>query len=142
MNIFFIYGIIMLFTGLIAFHVTNSMILKKQEGLTPPSKNSSSVAATAPNSSNNAQPPVPAEPAETKKSGGTKVSACGDDCSVYDEINKTLETFNKLNTKQQLSDDAVKKVDKDLIQLSKNVKNMGSKKTPGGKPPINKKMLS
>jgi hypothetical protein len=80
--------------------------------------------------------------AEASKASTSKVSACGDDCSVYDEINKTLEDFNKLNKKQQTSDDAVKKVDRDLIQLSKNVKNMGSKKTPGGKPAVNKKMLS
>ena len=47
-----------------------------------------------------------------------------------------------MNKKYEASDDAIKKVDKDLIQLSKNVKNMGSKKTPGGKPPVNKTMLS
>ena len=140
MNKIFIYGAIMLFAGLIAFHVSNSAIIKRREGFT--SSNSPSIAPTATTAySNSSLPPVPAG-AEASKASTSKVSACGDDCSVYDEINKTLEDFNKLNKKQQTSDDAVKKVDRDLIQLSKNVKNMGSKKTPGGKPAVNKKMLS
>ncbi len=136
----------MLFTGLIAFHVSNSRMIKRRDGfVSAPSTETSSpsLAATASNSSNNTPPPVPSGTSDSKKAGGdTKLSACGDDCSLYDEINKALESFNKVNKKHEASDDAVKKVDKDLIQLSKNVKSMGSKKTPGGKPPVNKTMLS
>jgi hypothetical protein len=145
MNTFFIYGIIMLFTGLIAFHVTNSRMLNRRDGFATASTSTSSpsLAASASNSSNNTPPPVPTGMSDSKKGGSTaKLSACGDDCSLYDEITKTLNAFNNVNKKHEASDDAIKKVDKDLIQLSKNVKNMGSKKTPGGKPPVNKAMLS
>ena len=139
----------MLFTGLIAFHVTNSRMLNRRDGFAPASASASasnqspSLAASASNSSNNKPPPVPAGTSDSKKGDSTaKLSACGDDCSLYDEITKTLNAFNSVNKKHEASDDAIKKVDKDLIQLSKNVKNMGSKKTPGGRPPVNKTMLS
>lgn len=138
-----IYGIAMLFTGLVAFHIlSNSNKQKLREGMP-----SSSLVPSAPNSSNAKPPPASsAVPSGVNTTANpksqSKVSACGDDCSEYDKINAALNDFNKLNSRYEQSDEAVKKVDKDLIQLSKNVRNMGSRKTPGGKPAINKEMLS
>jgi hypothetical protein len=108
---------------------------------------SSSLVPSAPNSSNAKPPPASsAIPSGVNTSANPKsepkTSACGDDCSEYDKINAALNDFNKLNSRYEQSDEAVRKVDKDLIQLSKNVRNMGSRKTPGGKPAINKAMLS
>lgn len=145
MNKLFIYGVIMLFAGLIAFHVSNALIVTQKEGLTSPTSStgtgsSSSASAATSASSTTTPPPVPAGAAPSKTS--TKVSACGDDCSAYDEINTLLDQFNAVKKVHKKGDDAFKKVDSDLIKLSKSVKNMGSNKTPGGRPPINKKMLS
>ena len=136
-----IYGVAMLFTGLVAFHIlSNSNKQKIREGMTP------SLVQSAPNSSNAIPPPassaIPAGVNTTNTKSQSKVSACGDDCSEYDKINAALNDFNKLNSRYEQSDEAVRKVDKDLIQLSKNVRNMGSRKTPGGKPAINNAMLS
>ena len=137
-----IYGVAMLFAGLVAFHIlSNSNNQKIREGLP-----SSSLVPSAPNSSNAIPPPassaIPAGVNTTNTKSQSKVSACGDDCSEYDKINAALNDFNKLNSRYEESDEAIKKVDKDLIQLSKNVRNMGSRKTPGGKPAINNAMLS
>ena len=138
-----IYGIAMLFTGLVAFHILSKSDKQKlREGMP-----SSSLVPSAPNSSNAKPPPASsAVPSGVNTTANpksqSKVSACGDDCSEYDKINAALNEFNKLNSRYEQSDEAVKKVDKDLIQLSKNVRNMGSRKTPGGKPAINKAMLS
>jgi len=138
-----IYGIAMLFTGLVAFHILSKSDKQKlREGMP-----SSSLVPSAPNSSNAKPPPASsAVPSGVNTTANpksqSKVSACGDDCSEYDKINAALNDFNKLNSRYEQSDEAVKKVDKDLIQLSKNVRNMGSRKTPGGKPAINKEMLS
>jgi hypothetical protein len=140
-----IYGVAMLLAGLVAFHITTKFLFKKQdmrEGM-----ESSSLVPSASNSSNAIPPPASsAIPAGVNTTANpksqSKVSACGDDCSEYDKINAALNDFNKLNSRYEQSDEAVKKVDKDLIQLSKNVRNMGSKKTPGGKPAINNAMLS
>jgi len=137
-----IYGIAMLFTGLVAFHILSKSNKQKiREGMP-----SSSLVPSAPNSSNATPPPassaVPSGVNTTNTKSQSKVSACGDDCSEYDKINAALNDFNKLNSRYEQSDEAVRKVDKDLIQLSKNVRNMGSRKTPGGKPAINKAMLS
>jgi hypothetical protein len=139
----FIYGVAMLFAGLVAFHILSDSNKQKlqREGMT------SSLVPSASNSSN-----VKPSPASSVVPSGVnmtanpksqpKTSACGDDCSEYDKINAALNEFNKLNSRYEQSDEAVRKVDKDLIQLSKNVRNMGSRKTPGGKPPINKAMIS
>ena len=137
-----IYGVAMLFTGLVAFHIlSKSNKQKTREGL-----QSSSLVPSAPNSSNAKPPPassaIPSGVNTTNTKSQSKVSACGDDCSEYDKINAALNEFNKLNSRYEQSDEAVKKVDKDLIQLSKNVRNLGNKKTPGGKPAINNAMLS
>jgi hypothetical protein len=137
-----IYGIAMLFTGLVAFHILSKSNKQKiREGMP-----SSSLVPSAPNSSNATPPPasseVPSGVNTTNTKSQSKVSACGDDCSEYDKINAALNDFNKLNSRYEQSDEAVKKVDKDLIQLSRNVRNMGSRKTPGGKPAINNAMLS
>ena len=133
----FIYGVAMLFTGLVAFHVLSN---SKKEGM------SSSLVPSASNSSNVKPPPassaIPSGVNTINTKSQSKVSACGDDCSEYDKINAALNDFNKLNSRYEQSDEAVKKVDKDLIQLSKNVRNIGNKKTPGGKPVINNAMLS
>ena len=135
----------MLFAGLIAFHVSNAVIVNGKEGLTSSTSSagkgsSSSAPASTPASSTTTPPPIPDGAAPSKNS--TKVSACGDDCSAYDEINTALAQFNAVKKVHEKSDDAFKKVDSDLIKLSKSVKNMGSNKTPGGRPPLNKKMLS
>ena len=141
----FIYGIAMLFAGLVAFNILsnpNKNKSKTREGMS----SSSSLVPSAPNSSNVKPPPassaIPAGVNTTNTKSQSKVSACGDDCSEYDKINAALNDFNKLNSRYEQSDEAVRKVDKDLIQLSKNVRNMGSRKTPGGKPAINNAMLS
>ena len=140
----FIYGVAMLFAGLVAFHITTKFLSKKQdmrEGMA-----SSTLVPSASNSSNAIPLPsssaIPTGVNTTNTKSQSKVSACGDDCSEYDKINAALNDFNKLNSRYEQSDEAVRKVDTDLIQLSKNVRNMGSKKTPGGKPPINNAMLS
>jgi hypothetical protein len=137
-----IYGVAMLFTGLVAFHILSKSNKQKiREGLP-----SSSLVPSAPNSSNAKPPPASSIPSGVNTSANPKsepkTRACGDDCSEYDKINAALNDFNKLNSRYEQSDEAVRKVDKDLIQLSKNVRNMGSRKTPGGKPAINKAMLS
>ena len=137
-----IYGVAMLFTGLVAFHILSKSNKQKiREGL-----QSSSLVPSAPNSSNAKPPPassaIPSGVNTINTKSQSKVSACGDDCSEYDKINAALNDFNKLNSRYEQSDEAVRKVDKDLIQLSKNVRNMGSRKTPGGKPAINNAMLS
>ena len=142
----FIYGIAMLFAGLVAFNILSNPNKNKsrtREGMS----SSSSLVPSAPNSSNVKPPPasstVPSGvnmPANAKSQ--PKTSACGDDCSEYDKINAALNEFNKLNSRYEQSDEAVRKVDKDLIQLSKNVRNLGSRKTPGGKPAINNAMIS
>ena len=138
-----IYGIAMIFAGLVAFHIISNSNKQKlqREGMTP------TLVPSAPNSSNATPPPaLSAVPSGVNTTANpksqSKVSACGDDCSEYDKINAALNEFNKLNSRYEQSDEAVRKVDKDLIQLSKNVRNMGSRKTPGGKPAINKEMLS
>lgn len=137
-----IYGIAMLFAGLVAVHILSKLNKQKlREGMTP------SLVQSAPNSSNAIPPPassgIPSGVnTTTNPKSQPKTSACGDDCSEYDKINAALNEFNKLNSRYEQSDEAVRKVDKDLIQLSKNVRNLGSRKTPGGKPAINNAMLS
>lgn len=138
-----VYGIAMLFAGLVAFHVISKTNKQNaREGMS-----SSSLVPSAPNSSNVNPPPQSSDiPSGVNTTANpksqSKVSACEDDCSEYDKINAALNEFNKLNNRYEQSDEAVRKVDKDLIQLSKNVRNMGSRKTPGGKPAVNKAMLS
>jgi hypothetical protein len=131
MNKIFIYIIIMLFAGLVAFHVHTKTFTR--EGLSdanappPPSASTTPLPSNLPTSQTKSQP---------------KTSACGDDCSAYDKINKTLQDFEKLNKRYETSNEAVQKVDKDIIKLSNSVKNMGSRRTPGGRPPMDKKMVS
>lgn len=138
-----IYGVAMLFAGLVAFNILSRTNKRNvREGMS-----TSSLVPSAPNSSNAKPPPASSAipsgvNATTNPKSQSKVSACGDDCSEYDKINAALNDFNKLNSRYEQSDEAVRKVDKDLIQLSKNVRNMGSRKTPGGKPAINNAMLS
>lgn len=98
-----------------------------KEGLTP-----------APSSA----PPTPIETSDqpsTSKSG-SKLSACGDGCDSYATIQATLDSFNKLNKKNDESAAAIQKVDMDIIKLSKSAENMGKQKVPGGKPVLPKKM--
>jgi len=123
----------MLFAGLVAFHIHTKVLSRGREGLT----NTSS-----PSPSSTGPVPVPTGVPSTQTKSQPKTSACGDDCSTYDEINKTLQEFEKLNKRYETSNESVQKVDKDIIQLSKNVKNMGNRKTPGGRPPMDKKMVS
>jgi hypothetical protein len=83
--------------------------------------------------------PMPAAASNSKNS--SKLSACGDTCGMYDNIKTTLESFKKLENKQQDSAAAVDKVDQDIIKLSESVKNMGNSKVPGGRPKVSKKMM-
>jgi hypothetical protein len=138
-TITFIYGVAMLFAGLVAFHILSD---SNKKGLREGMNNNPPLVPSASNSSNVSPPP---ESSSTPSGDSqSKLSACGEDCSEYDKINAALNDFNKLNLNSQYkkSDEAIKKVDKDLIQLSKNVRNMGSRKIPGGKPAVNKAMLS
>ncbi len=121
----------MLFAGLVAFHVHTKVL--RREGLTNANTNASSSTSSG---------PVPSGVPNTQIKSQPKTSACGDDCSAYDKINKTLQEFEKLNKRYETSNETVQKVDKDIIQLSKNVKNMGNRKTPGGRPPMDKNMVS
>ena len=131
MNKIFIYAAIMLFAGLVAFHIHTKVLTR--EGVAnanaPPPPSASTI-------------PLPSEAPGYQTKSQPKTSACGDDCSAYDEINKTLQEFDKLNKRYEISNETVQKVDKDIIKLSNNVKNLGSRKTPGGRPPMDKKMLS
>jgi chromosome segregation ATPase len=131
MNKIFIYATVMLFAGLVAFHVHTKGF--NREGLAnanappPPSASTTPLPSNLPNSQTKSQ---------------QKTSACGDDCSKYDEINRTLKEFETLNKRYESSNEFVQKVDADIVKLSKNVKNMGNRKTPGGRPPMDKKMVS
>ena len=132
------YGFLMLFIGLITLYISNKIFFNKGgekiEGMTAPAAASSNT-MTSPT-------PVPTGiPSSSNSKTQPKTSACGDDCSTYDEITKTLNEYERINKKFEQSDEATKKVDNDLIKLSKNIKNMGSKKTPGGRPPIDRKSL-
>lgn len=101
---------------------------------------SSALAKTAKSSDN--APPTPIETSDqtsTSKSG-SKLSACGDGCDSYATIQATLDSFNKLNKKNDESTAAIQKVDMDIIKLSESAKNMGKQKVPGGKPQLPKKM--
>jgi hypothetical protein len=131
-----IYGISMLFIGLITLYISNKLFFKGGvEGMVAPN--------AAPSTTMNSPTPVPTGiPASSNSKNQPKTSACGDDCSTYDQITATLKEYERINNKFQQSDEATKKVDSDLIKLSKNIKNMGSKKTPGGRPPVNHKSLS
>ena len=146
MSTLFIYIVIMIFAGLIAFHVTTTLLYKRTpqlEGMSTSASSSSSSSASASSSASSTPTAVPSGvPASQNPKSQSKTSACGDDCSTYDEINKTLQDFNKLNKRYETSNESVQKVDKEIIQLSKSIKNLGNKKTPGGRPPMDKKMLS
>ena len=84
--------------------------------------------------------PIPAGSASTSKNA-SKLSACGDTCDKYDDINTALDAFKKLDEKQRDSSAAIGKVDKDIIKLSESVKNMGNSKVPGGRPNVTKDMM-
>ena len=77
----------------------------------------------------------------SKSKNASKLSACGDTCDTYDNIKTALESFKKLEDKQQDSAAAISKVDQDIIKLSESVKNMGNSKVPGGRPVLTKEML-
>lgn len=131
MNNFFIYIAIMLFAGLVAFHLHTKVL--RHEGFINTKTNASSSTSSG---------PLPWNLPTSQTKSQPKPSACGDDCSAYDEINKTLQDFEKLNKRYETSNESVQKVDKDIIKLSNNVKNMGNRRTPGGRPPMDKNMVS
>lgn len=84
-----------------------------------------------------------AAPAPAPSTGtSSKLSACGDACDTYSDIQKTLDTFNNIYKKQDDSTSAVRKVDSDIIKLAESVKNLGKQKTPGGNPKVTKDMMT
>jgi len=108
-----------------------------KEGLSPAP---STMAKTA-KSSNDAVPtPIETSAQPSASKNASKLSACGDGCDSYETIQATLDSFNKLNKKQEDSTATIQKVDQDILKLSESVKNMGKKKVPGGKPELPKKM--
>ena len=105
-----------------------------KEGLTP------ALAKTAKSSDDATPTPIETSAQSSASKNASKLSACGDGCDSYETIQATLDSFNKLNKKQEDSTAAIQKVDKDILKLSESVKNMGAKKVPGGKPELPKKM--
>lgn len=85
---------------------------------------------------------APAPAPSTEPSSSSKLSACGDACDTYSDIQKTLDSFNRIYKKQDDSTSAVRKVDSDIIKLAESVKNMGKQKTPGGNPKVTKDMMT
>ena len=81
-------------------------------------------------------------PAPSTNTSSSKLSACGDACDTYSDIQKTLDSFNRIYKKQDDSTSAVRKVDSDIIKLAESVKNMGKQKTPGGNPKVTKDMMT
>lgn len=130
---FLIYGILflaILFAWQWVLERTRNRNINVKEGLANPN--------LAKNDTVNPDP-IPAAASNSKNS--SRLSACDDTCDTYDNIKTTLDAFKKLETKQQDSAAAVGKVDKDIIQLSESVKNMGKSKVPGGRPKLSKKMM-
>ena len=81
-------------------------------------------------------------PAPATGTSSSNLSACGDACDTYSDIQKTLDTFNNIYKKQDDSTRAVRKVDGDIIKLAETVKNIGKQKTPGGNPKVTKDMMT
>lgn len=104
-----------------------------KEGLTSTNSNLAKTSTVKPD-------PIPTGSASTSKNA-SKLSACGDTCDKYDDINTALNSFKKLDEKQRDSSAAISKVDKDIIKLSESVKNMGNSKVPGGRPNVTKDMM-
>ena len=132
---FLIYGILfmaILFAWQCFLDVERDRNVNVKEGLTSNS-NLAKTSTVKPD-------PIPADSA-AKSKNASKLSACGDTCGMYDNIKTTLESFKKLENKQQDSAAAVDKVDQDIIKLSESVKNMGNSKVPGGRPKVSKKMM-
>lgn len=100
----------------------------------------SALAKTAKSSDDATPTPIETSAQPSASKNASKLSACGDGCDSYETIQATLDSFNKLNKKQEDSTAAIEKVDKDILKLSESVKNMGAKKVPGGKPELPKKM--
>jgi hypothetical protein len=108
-----------------------------KEGLTPAP---STLAKTAKSSDDAAPTPIETSAQPSTSKNASKLSACGDGCDSYESIQATLDSFNKLDKKQEASTATIQKVDQDILKLSESVKNMGKKKVPGGKPVLPKKM--
>ncbi len=108
-----------------------------KEGLTPAP---STLAKTSKSSDDAAPTPIETSAQPSASKNASKLSACGDGCDSYESIQATLDSFNKLDKKQEASTATIQKVDQDILKLSESVKNMGKKKVPGGKPVLPKKM--
>lgn len=106
----------------------------EKEGLT------TALAKTAKSSDDATPTPIETSAQPSASKNASKLSACGDGCSSYETIQATLDSFNKLNKKQETSTAAIQKVDRDILKLSESVKNMGKQKVPGGKPNLPKNM--
>lgn len=104
-----------------------------KEGLTSTNSNLAKTSTVKPD-------PIPVDSA-SKSKNASKLSACGDTCDKYDDINTALNSFKRLDDKQRDSTEAIGKVDQDIIKLSESVKNMGNSKVPGGRPKISKDMM-
>jgi hypothetical protein len=108
---------------------------------------SSVLSKTSTSSTTDAAEPVPVNTSDqtqtaNAKTATSKLSACGDSCDSYDEIQAALNSFKKIYALQEDSTTAVRKVDQDIIKLSESVKNMGKTKVPGGDPKVTKDMLA
>ena len=108
-----------------------------KEGLSPAP---SALAKTAKSSDDAIPTPIETSAQPSTSKNASKLSACGDGCDSYANIQATLESFNKLDKKQENSTAAIQKVDRDILKLSESVKNMGKQKVPGGKPALPKNM--
>lgn len=100
----------------------------------------SALAKTAKSSDDATPVPIETSAQPSASKNASKLSACGDGCDSYQAIQATLDSFNKLDKKQEDSTAAIQKVDQDILKLSESVKNMGKQKVPGGKPNLPKNM--
>jgi len=117
--------------------IISGSISAGKEGLTPAP---STLAKTSKSSDDAVPTPIETSAQPSASKSASKLSACGDGCDSYETIQATLESFNKLDKKQEDSTAAIQKVDQDILKLSESVKNMGKQKVPGGKPELPKNM--
>ena len=118
----FIFATIFFMKGIEYMNSSGSGSIGNKEGLTPAP---STLAKTAKSSDDAIPTPIETSAQPSASKSASKLSACGDGCDSYASIQATLETFNKLDKKQEESTAVVQKVDQNLLKLSESVKNMG-----------------
>jgi hypothetical protein len=132
-GILFMLAIILFMRGIEWMENGGANVTGGKEGL-------SALAKTAKSSDDAIPTPIETSAQPSTSKNASKLSACGDGCDSYANIQATLESFNKLDKKQEKSTAAIQKVDRDILKLSESVKNMGKQKVPGGKPALPKNM--